>query len=146
MYAQLRRGTVISASAVILLGIAGIQAGIAQAAVDTPAPSPVLMSTQTNLPDHTGLATPLHASSALQPADGDDNSAANSDDNGAHNDGNGADNGSNSTNGNSDHSGNNSSNSGHSGNSSNNGGNDSPDDSNNGGDSDGSGNAGVIVG
>ena len=79
MYAQLRRGTVISASAVILLGIAGIQAGIAQAAVDAPAPSPVLMSTQTNLPDHTGLATPLHASSALQPADGDDNSAANSD-------------------------------------------------------------------
>jgi hypothetical protein len=127
MYAQLRRGTVISASAVILLGIAGIQAGIAQAAVDTPAPSPVLMSTQTNLPDHTELATPLHASSALQPADGDDN-------------------GGNSTSGNSDHSGNNSSNSDHSGNNSNNGGNDSPDDSNNGGDSDGSGNTGVIVG
>ena len=127
MYAQLRRGTVISASAAILLGIAGIQAGIAQAAVDTPAPSPVLMSTQTNLPDHPGLATPLHASSALQPADGDANGGngdANSDANSADGDANGG----NSTNGNSDHSGNNS----------NNGGND--------GGNDGSGNAGVVVG
>lgn len=77
MHRQLRRGAIVSTSAAVLFGIAGIQAGIAQAAVDTPASSPALVSYQTAQPVsmpvvHAGLATPLTNSSALRAADSDD--------------------------------------------------------------------------
>jgi hypothetical protein len=86
MHRQLRRTAIVSTSAAMLLGIAGIQAGIAQAAaLGTSAPSPVLISHQTSQPvsesiAHMGLATPLAISSAPRPADsGNDNGNANQD-------------------------------------------------------------------
>ncbi|MGH3868114.1 MAG: hypothetical protein ACRDQ4_18725 [Pseudonocardiaceae bacterium] len=57
MHRQLRRAAIVSTSAAVFLGIAGIQAGIAQAA------QPVSMSVA-----HVGLATPLVTSSSLWPA------------------------------------------------------------------------------
>jgi hypothetical protein len=86
MHRQLRRTAIVSTSAAMLLGIAGIQAGIAQTAtLGTSTPSPVLISHQTSQPvsmsiAHMKLATPLAISSAPRPADsGNDNGNANQD-------------------------------------------------------------------
>lgn len=54
MHGQLRRVAIVSASAAMLLGFAGIQAGIAQAAVDTSASATALISPQTNPPGPCG--------------------------------------------------------------------------------------------
>ena len=50
MNQRLRRAAIVSTSAAMLLGIAGAQTGIAQAAVNTPAAALALIAPQTNPP------------------------------------------------------------------------------------------------